>query len=232
MASHAQQLVAAGFTDERLLFTRMTGLRLPAGEDTLRAMVAATGARILALDPWYRLFAGESSNAAEQVDGIFGVCDRLLDDELIDAVIVVHHANVTGVRTAGSWVFEGWPSTILRLETVPGVPLQRMLTFEKVRAPSSSIFGERLTITLDDNGYRPIAEAGHRVGSGSVLAVEVVREAAGQLHRKELIERLMVRASCKERAAAKYLGQAVQARLLRSTKDGAQAVYQLAEGAE
>ncbi len=230
MSSHAQQLVAAGFTDDRLMFTRMIDLRLPNGEAKLRKLIDEFRAEIVALDPWYRMFSGESSDKPEQVGVVFDVCDRLLEDELVEAVIVVHHANVTGLRTAGSWLFEGWPSTIMRLETVAGVPAQRILTFEKIRAPSSSLLGERVAIALGDAGYLPVAPTEAAIGAGVTLARLVVAEAGGQLHRKELIARLMVRAHVKERAANKYLGQAVQARHLRAVPDGAEKVYQLTEG--
>ncbi len=232
MSSHAQQLVAAGFDDDRLMFTRMIDLRLPKGEAALRALIVDQGAEIIALDPWYRLFSGESSDKPEQVGVVFDVCDRLLEDGLVEAVIVVHHANVTGLRTAGSWMFEGWPSTILRLEMVPGVPTHRLLTFEKIRAPSSSLLGERLTIALGDDGYLPVVTAERPTQAGVTLALLTVREAGGQLHRQELIERLMVRATCKQRAANKYLGQAVQSGVLRRVPDGAQTVYQVVAEAE
>ena len=232
MASHAQQLVAAGFDHDRLIFTRMIDLRLPKGEAALRALIADQGVEIIALDPWYRLFSGESSDKPEQVGVVFDVCDRLLEDDLVEAVIVVHHANVTGLRTAGSWMFEGWPSTILRLELVAGIPSQRILTFEKIRAPSSSLFGQRVAIALGEEGYLPVLAAEAPIGAGITLARLVVAEAGGQLHRKELIARLMVRAHVKERAANKYLGQAVQNRQLRAIPDGAQMVYQLMEAGE
>lgn len=230
MASHAQQLVAAGFADDRLLFTRMTNLRLPEGEARLRAILAEHKAEIVCLDPWYRLFSGESSDKPEQVGVVFDACDRLLEDGLVEAVIVVHHANVSGLRTAGSWIFEGWPSTILRLELVSGVPNQRILEFEKVRAPSSSLQGTRLAIALGDEGYLPVIHADAPTGAGETLARLVVAEAGGQLRRHDLIARLMARASVRERAANKYVGQAVQAGMLRKVPAGAEMVYQLAEG--
>jgi hypothetical protein len=225
MASHAQTLVSTGFDSDNLMFTRMTDLRLPSGGEVLRSLIDATGAEVLAIDPWYRMFSGESSDKPEQVGAVFDVCDGLLEDGLIEAVIVVHHANVTGLRTAGSWMFEGWPSTILRLETVVGVPSQRKLTFEKIRAPSSSLMGTSMTIALGEEGYLPVIQNERPIEAGTTLAVLIVREAGGQLRRRELIQRLMERAQCKERAAAKYLGQAVQAGALRSVRDGAEAVY-------
>ncbi len=227
MSSHAQQLVAAGYGDDRLIFARMTGLRLPAGEVALRALIAEHGAEVIALDPWYRLFSGESSDKPEQVQVVFDVCDRLLEEGLVEAAIVVHHANVTGLRTAGSWMFEGWPSTILRLETVAGIPAQRVLSFEKIRAPSSSLMGERLSIVLGDEGYLPLRGVEPVIPAGVTLALLIVREAGGQLYRKELIDRIMARGQCKERAAGKYLGQAVQKGVLRSLPSGNSAVYQV-----
>lgn len=86
---------------------------------------------------------------------------------------------------------------------------------------------ERLAIALGDNGYLPVAAAERPVEAGPTLAVVVVREAGGQLHRRELLDQLMARGRCRERAAAKYLGRAVQAGELRSVRDGAQAVYQV-----
>lgn len=227
MSSHAQQLVAAGLDTDNLVFARMTDLKLPAGEQTLRDLIAATGADVLALDPWYRLFAGESSDKPEQVGTIFDVCDRLLDGGLIEAAIVVHHSNVTGIRTAGSWLFEGWPSTIIKLERRAGVRDQRTLTFSKVRAPSSTIEGTSLVVALGEAGYFPVELDVPRSSAGTDLAVLVVKDAGGQLHRGELLARLMVRAQCKQRAASKYLGTAVQARRLKTIRDGQRVLYVL-----
>ncbi len=227
MASHAQVLVGAGYDSDNLLFARMTDLKLPGGEAALRALIASTRAEVVALDPWYRLFTGESSDKPEQVGLLFDVCDRLLDEGAVEAVIVVHHANVSGLRTAGSWVFEGWPSTILRLEAVPGVPAQRRLVFEKVRAPSSTVMGTAVGIVLAEGGYGLVAPSPQAVGAGELIAVRLVREAGGSIRRRELVEALMGRARVKLRAANKYLGTAVQRGLLVNVRDGAEAVYQL-----
>ena len=157
---------------------------------------------------------------------MFGVCDRLLDDGVCEAVVVVHHANTTGMRTAGSWIFEGWPSTIIRLDVVPGIATHRLVTFEKIRAPGSSLLGQQLRIHPTDTGYQAITATVTTGGAGELLASIVVAEAGGQLYRQQLIERLMERAHCRERAAAKYLGKAVQAGLLRSIPSGQQVIYQ------
>ena len=133
-------------------------------------------------------------------------------------------------RTAGSWKFEGWPSTILRLEKVPGVPNDRMLCFEKVRAPGFGL-PEKLQIRLSDAGYLPIADEEPSKTAGEMLAVQLLREAGGQLRRQELIERIQQRGSVKLRAAAGYVGKAKQAGLMTSTEDGRESIYRLAEDA-
>jgi hypothetical protein len=229
MASHAQQLLGSGCEGDGLRFARMTDLRLPAGEAELRDLIARAEAEVLVLDPWYRLFAGESSNQPEQVNEVFRVCDRLLDDATLEGVVVVHHSNVGGQRTAGSWVFEGWPSTILQIEPVEGVDDQRIVTVQKVRAPSSTINGARLRVQLGEIGYRPVVPITSVTAAGSILAAHIVDEAGGQLHRQQLIERLKNRAGCKDRAASKYLGEAVQAGRLRPVKQGKETIYQAVE---
>lgn len=147
------------------------------------------------------------------------------------ATVVVHHANVTGLRTAGSWVFEGWPSTILRLEKIAGTT-HRKLTFEKIRAPSSTLDGREVRIALGELGYLLVEADEPTATAGSIMAVHIVREAGGQLHRKALLDRLQVRANCKVRAANKYLGDAVQEHLLVSIRDGNSVLYQLTPEAE
>jgi hypothetical protein len=162
---------------------------------------------------------------------VFQVCDRLLEDGAVEAVVIVHHSNVAGQRTAGSWVFEGWPSTILHVEPVEGIDSQRLVTVQKVRAPSSTVNGARLRLQLGEQGYRPVVAVEGSTGAGSILAALIVDEAGGQLRRQELVARLMNRAPCKERAAGKYLGEAVQAGRLRLLKDGRESVYQTIEEA-
>lgn len=231
MASHAQALVSAGFDDGRLMFARMTDLKLPAGEATLARLVETTGAEVLILDPWYRLFAGESSDKPEQVGTVFDACDRLLDSGAIVAVVIAHHANVSGLRTAGSWMFEGWPSTIVRLDAMAGLPDQRKVTFEKVRAPGSDLLNKSVVVRLGEAGYLPLTLDTPTATAGAIMAVQIVREAGGQLHRQELIARLMARAFCQQRAAAKYLGQACQGEL-EAVPDGKSKLYRVRVEAE
>ncbi len=50
MASHAQQLVGAGFDSDNLMFVRMTKLKLPEGEDYLRRIIARHRPDVLCLD--------------------------------------------------------------------------------------------------------------------------------------------------------------------------------------
>ncbi len=227
LSSHAQQLVSTGFDSDNLRFARMTKLKLPAGEDLLCRLIERERAEIVALDPWYRLFSGESSDKPEQVGQVFDAVDRLLDRGIVEAAIVVHHANVTGLRTAGSWAFEGWPSTILRLERVEGTQL-RTLKFEKIRAPGSSVEGTTVRIALGDGGYlvsegAPVAP----VGAGATVAVQCVIKAGGQMYRRPLLETLMGSANVKERQANKYLSTAIQAKQLVAVQVGHETVYQL-----
>src|SRR5207253_3187495 len=88
MASHAQQILSVGLATDNLKFVRMTDLKLPAGEALLRRLVEEHRTEVLALDPWYRLFEGESSNAPEQVNLVFDVCDRLLEGGHVDGVAI------------------------------------------------------------------------------------------------------------------------------------------------
>ena len=226
MSSHAQQLVAAGYNSPNLVFARMTDLKLPKGEGRLMKLIEQEQAEIVALDPWYRLFSGESSDKPEQVGMIFDVCDRILEGGRVEAAIVVHHANVTGQRTAGSWVFEGWPSTILRLEAVAGVEAQRILVFEKIRAPSSDIMGKRIQITLTEKGYFPVDTSWEPPQAGPELARIIVTGGGGQMRRKDLIERLMAQGDCKLRLANQWLGEAVQGGLLGKMDVGMETIYQ------
>jgi len=215
---------------ENLIFWLETQLRLPRGYAELRAVVRETGAEIVAIDPFLEFFEGESSDKPEQVGKVFGALDQLMRDEPIEGVLVAHHSNVSQQRTAGSWKFEGWPSTILRLEKVPGVPNDRMLCFEKVRAPGFGL-PEKMHIRLSDAGYLPIADEEPSKTAGEMLAVQLLREAGGQLRRQELIERIQQRGSVKLRAAVGYVGKAKQAGLITATQDGREVVYRVAEDA-
>ena len=150
----------------------------------LRDLIREAGAEVVALDPWYRLFAGESSNASEQVDGVWGVCDRLLEDGLVEAVIMVHHANTSGLRTAGSWIFEGWPSTIIRLDRVLGVLSHRRVTFEKIPAPGSPLQDQQVQIMQTVTGYQAITSGPAPTGAGETLAALIVAEAGARLARQ------------------------------------------------
>jgi hypothetical protein len=102
----------------------------------------------------------------------------------------------------------------------------RILAFEKVRAPSSTLLNERIRVALGDAGYLQVAVPEVPTPAGATLAAVIVEEAAGQLARQDLLARLMERAQCKERAANKYLGQAIQAGRLAKVRDGAQVLYQ------
>lgn len=234
LASHGHALLSTFDgtpAAQNLVFWLETQLRLPRCYAELRAVVREVGAQIIAIDPFLEFFEGESSDKPEQVGKVFAALDQLMRDEpAIEGVIVAHHSNVQSQRTAGSWKFEGWPSTILRLEKVPGVPTDRMLCFEKIRAPGFGL-PEKLQIRLSDAGYLPIAPEEPPRGAGPLTVVAVLREAGGQLRRQELLERVIERAQVKIRAATGYIGQAKQAGLIDGSQDGREAVYRVAEAA-
>jgi AAA domain len=234
LASHGQALLATFDgtpAAEGLTFWLETQLRLPSGYAELRAVVRDVGAEIVAIDPFLEFFEGESSDKPEQVGKLFAALDQLMRDEpTVEGIVVSHHSNVTQQRTAGSWKFEGWPSTILRLEKVPGVPTDRMLCFEKIRAPGFGL-PEKLQIRLSDAGYLPIAEDEPSRTAGELTVVMVLREAGGQLRRQELVERVQRRGSVKLRAAVGYIGKAKQAGLIEATQDGREVIYRVTEEA-
>ncbi len=233
LASHGQQLL--GTFDgtpatANLVFWAETGLRLPRCYAELREVTHEQAAEILVLDPFLEFFEGESSDKPEHVQKVFGALDQLQRDENLAATIVVHHMGVAKVRSAGSWKFDGWPSTILQMETVPGVPNDRMLAFEKIRAPGSAIVqGTKMQVRLGDAGYLPIAHEEPTKTLGSMTTVQVLREAGGQLRRQELVERIQNVAHVKLRAAVGYVGQAKQEGLIEALQDGREVVYRLTE---
>ncbi|MDP9264780.1 MAG: AAA family ATPase [Chloroflexota bacterium] len=231
LASHGQQLL--GTFDgtpatDNLLFWPETGLRLPRCYAELREVVREARAEIVIFDPFMEFFEGESSDKPEHVQKVFGAVDKLQRDEELAGTIIAHHMRVDKTRSAGSWKFDGWPSTILELERVPGVPNDRMLVFKKIRAPG---FGHpaKMQIRLSDAGYLPIAHEEPTRTLGSLTTIQVLREAGGQLRRQELVERIQNVAKVKLRAAAAYVGQAKQEGLIEAAQDGREVVYRLTE---
>lgn len=232
LASHGQALLGAFEgtpATENLVFWLETQLRLPSGYSELRAVVREVGAEIVAIDPFLEFFEGESSDKPEQVGKLFAALDQLMRDEpTVEGLVVAHHSNVQQQRTAGSWKFEGWPSTILRLERVPGVPTDRMLCFEKIRAPGFGL-PEKMQIRLSDAGYLPIVEEDTSRTAAETVVVQILRDAGGQLRRQELVERIQQKCSVKLRAAVGYVGKAKQAGLIEAFQDGREVVYRVAQ---
>ena len=234
LASHGHALLATFEgtpAADNLVFWLETQLRLPRCYPELRAVAREVGAEIIAIDPFLEFFEGESSDKPEQVGKVFAALDQLMRDEpAIEGVIVAHHSNVQSQRTAGSWKFEGWPSTILRIEKVPGVPTDRMLCFEKIRAPGFGL-PEKLQIRLSDAGYLPIVDEEPARTAGELTVVMVLREAGGQLRRQELVERVQKRAGVKLRAAVGYVGKAKQAGQIIDFAAGREVIYRVSETA-
>ncbi len=233
LASHGQNLLGVFEgtpAPENLVFWAETGLRLPRCYSDLREVVHDVRAEVVIFDPFMEFFEGESSDKPEQVGKVFAAIDRLQVDESLAGTAVAHHMRVDGTRSAGSWKFEGWPSTILELERVPGVPTDRMLRFRKLRAPG---FGQPpdIQIRLSDAGYLPLVADEPSRTAGEIVVVTVLREAGGQLRRQDLIAHIQSRANVKSRAAIGYIGKAKQAGLIDDHPDGREVIYRVSENA-
>lgn len=232
LASHGQALLqtyGATAATTNLEFLLDSQMRLPRHRDELRALIHERGIEIIGLDPALEFFEGESSDKAEQVGKMLTAIDWILEqEEQLAGAIVIHHQNVAGGRTSGSWKFEGWPSTILRLEPVPGIPSDRKVVFEKVRAPGFTV-PEKLQIRLGEAGYLPIAGEAKIPEGRTELVVLLLREAGGQLSRKDLVDRVAARAKVKDRAAIGYIAQAKQEGAVVVHQAGREAVYRLGD---
>ena len=232
LASHGQALLGlfeGTPATENLVFWLETGLRLPRCYPELRQVTHETRAEIVVIDPFMEFFEGESSDKPEHVQKVFAALDQLKLDESLAGTVVVHHMGVAGQRSAGSWKFDGWPSTSLQLEKVPGVPSDRMLVFEKIRAPGFGV-REKMQIRLSEAGYLPIQREDGPPPAGAIAVQVVLREAGGQLRRQELVEHVRSRAQVSLRTAAAYIGQAKQQGLVEGTDVGRETIYRLAEG--
>ncbi len=231
LASHGQQLLdrfRGTEAEHNLVFSLRTQLKLPRDYDTIRAAVLHTGAEVLILDPFIRFYNGENSTQPEEVSRLFECIDRLLEDrELnVQAAVVAHHMNVAGLRTAGSWAFEAWPSTIVRLDAVKGRRNARSLSFVKVRSPESILYGQRLTVVLGEDGY--LAESDFEGGSGPdgqgvIRLVAFLRGAGGEAWRKDAVAYLTATLGVKERQTTNIIGAAVRAGAIRSVPVGREA---------
>ncbi len=236
IASHGQDLLAnftATEAEDNLAFWPMTQLYLPEGLDLLYEAIREHNADILIADPFNRFFAGDNSTQPEQVNLLFRCLDAVNEDPDLnmEGVIVAHHMNVAGIRAAGSYTFEAWPSTILRLDEIAGLPTVRKLTYEKVRAPGSTLRGQSVRIELSDAGY--LVQAGQEATTtfaGPFLVTQCLQEMAGQGYRDDLIKRISAKANCGSRTAATYLGAAVDQHLIRKvTRDAHGALYAVIE---
>ena len=232
LATHGQALLEH-FGDtpaaENLVFWLNTQLKLPSGQDELVEVVRSRAAEVVVLDPFICFFEGESTDKDIQVAALTSTLDRLLEDEAlgVQAVAVVHHSNVTKARTAGSYKFEAWPSTILRLEDAPGIKGSRYVKFEKVRAPGFTL-PEKLLIALGDEGYVAVdGQEGRAESAGLILLHDLLKEAGGQLTRAEIVTRMQARNKVTVRSVTNYLGEGREFGLLENFRDGRETVYRL-----
>lgn len=231
LASHGQRLLrifAGTPAAANVEFLLETQLRLPQDRAALRALVRDQRVNVLALDSVLEFFSGDSSDKPEQVRDLLSTFDWLLQEEAdLDLVVIAHHENVAGGRAGGSWKWDAWPSTILRLEKVPGIATDRMVVFDKIRAPGFAL-PEKLQVRLSDHGYLQLAEEKLPEGRTDVI-VQLLREAGGQLRRAELVERVATRTGKRERAAIGYVAQAKTEGAIAVHQVGREAVYRLAD---
>jgi len=230
LASHGQQLLerfSETAAEHELIFWLQTQLKLPRDFDVVRSAVAHTRSEVVILDPFIRFFGGDNSTQPEEVNRLFESVDRLLEDPALGvvAVVIAHHMNVARIRTAGSWAFEGWPSTIVRLDSARGRPHARTVTFEKVRSPDSGLLGHQLTIVLQEDGY--LAEDSDNSstpdGRGIACLVDFLRAAGGEAWRKECVSHLIVALDVKARQTTNIITAAKNAGLIRAVEHGRQA---------
>jgi hypothetical protein len=220
VVAHGQDLLDAfdgTEAQDNLIFWRNTQLPLPDGEQQLRDAITATGASILILDPFNRFFRGDNSMTQEQVGAVFRMIDRLLEDPDLglDAAIISHHMNVSRARMAGSYDFEGWPSTILRIDALTGLPNRRKLTYEKVRAPGSEYMGKSFSIELGTDGYTMVqADRPTEPQAGPYLIWQALVDLGGEATRKQLVEAGTNRTNHKSRAVATFIAQAIKQQLI------------------
>jgi energy-coupling factor transporter ATP-binding protein EcfA2 len=241
IASHGQDLLAVfenTEADDNLVFWRNTQLPLPDAEDRLRQAILDTGATVIILDPFNRFFRGENSMTQEEVGQVFRMIDRLLEDPDLGlaAAIVSHHMNVSKARMAGTYDFEAWPSTILRLDTLATASTTRKITYEKIRAPGSPYTRQVKTIELTEHGYHFAAnERPSEPHAGPLLIRDALEELGSEAFRRDLISRGMAKTNSKERAVIGYIGQAVQQKLIQRLPELAsnrQAVFRLIDQPE
>ena len=204
---HADQLALAHPQlrgSDELSLTRPTGLALPADISLLRQMIDKFRIEVLVVDPFLSFFRGDSIDNPVQVSSVFRSLDELLTGEsTLQAVIVVHHAGKSFVDKAGqehsrrtptaSYQFTAWPSTVIRLETVPQAETDRHLILQKARTPLMKQ-GMRLRIRLSSHGYRatePVPTLAMPLGDPIDSSKEELRSrlraAGGSMARSELL---------------------------------------------
>lgn len=214
--------------EDNLVFWLQPQLKLPRELDRLRQAVSETDAEILLLDPFIRFFDGQNTVQPEEVNALLDCLDRLLlDPDLnVEAVIVAHHMNVAKARAAGSWAFDAWPSTVVRLDLSSRLSDARRLTFEKVRSPDSDLLGRSLTIRLTERGYwadgtsldSPTAD-----GAGPDTLAVYLRSVGGWAWRADAVAHLRTTLNVKDRQATNIIRSAIRDGAVRSERVGRQA---------
>lgn len=200
-------------------------MKLPHDMALLRGAIEMTRADSVVIDPFIRFYRGENSTQPEEVSKFFESLDALLDDLPlgVEAVVVTHHMNVAQARTAGSWAFEGWPSTLIRLDPVKGRPDCRRLLFEKVRSPDSTLQNTSMTVRLGEGGYLVDDAPRDNVGPdgrGIACLVDFLRAAGGVAWRSDAVAHLKATLGVQERQTTNIIGSAKTAGLIQTVPVG------------
>ncbi len=166
-------------------------------------MIQARDCEVVILDPFISFFDGESTDKPEQVQRVTGCLDQLQYELGLRAVGFVHHGNVAGERPAGSWHFEAWPSTIIRLDQAKSEGT-RVINFRKMRTPGASL--PRLDVRLTDGRYEVVGAS--RASSAPPASPEDDAAAARERLTKEIRKCLRFSRG----------GRATRSQLLRKTR--------------
>ncbi len=237
LASHGRNLLDV-FGDtvatDGLVFWLSKQTKLPRDKQQLRAAIEMTGADVVVIDPFIRFYGGENTTQPEEVGRFFESLDELLDDPLlgVEGVVVVHHMNVAQARTAGSWAFEGWPSTIIRLDHVKGEPDCRRLLFEKMRSPDSTLHGTSLIVRLGERGYLVDDRAHGNVGPdgrGITTLVDFLRTAGGEARRRTAAEHLKTTLHVLDRQVTNIIRSALDAGAVTTRRLGRETILCLVD---
>ena len=147
---------------QNLVTSEGAAFREARSPERLADLLRELGIEVLVIDPFSSYFTGKSLDDALEVRTALDRLSELADVvESLKAVVVVHHSpkawiangrSVQPATPAGSYGFEAWPSTLMRLEAPARESHNRTLVVVKSRAPRLRQ-NASLEISLTDDGY-------------------------------------------------------------------------------